>query len=347
MMKSMVWNVRGLCNSSNQKEMVSMMDRNGVSMCALLETRVHISRINKICHRMKRSWQWCSNASLCSRGTRIAIGWDPGAWDVYVIHSYDQIVHFRVHPKNSNHTFFISFVYAENDYRDRRRLWDYLRIHHSLVKDQPWLIVGDFNQVLKPSESTRSSSYDCLITEFQRCIDDINIADIKDTGLYYTWNQKPRGNGGRLRKLDRTMALRTEFEKSQEQLDRDPENEEISLEHAVYMEEFTKALGEEESLLRQKAKLIWLKDGDMNTKFYHKVIKERQSRNKINSITGGEGVVHGVDKVTDIAIAHFSNFLGKARVVEPIISPNDLFRNTLTNEDANWMIRPIEDEEIR
>lgn len=58
-------------------------------------------------------------------------------------------------------------------------------------------------------------------------------------------------------------------------------------------------------------------------------------------------MVHGADKVADIAIAHFSDFLGKDRVVEPIVSPNELFRNTLTNEDANWMVRPIEDEEIR
>ncbi|CAH1421055.1 unnamed protein product [Lactuca virosa] len=383
----MVWNVRGLCNSSTQKEVVSMLDRNGVSLCALLETRMHISRINKVCKGIKGNWQCYSNASLCNRGTRIAIGWDPGAWDVFVINSFDQVVHCRVHSKNSNHTFFMSFVYADNDYRDRRKLWDYLWIHHSLVKDEPWLIAGDFNQVLKPSESTRSSSFDSFMTDFQRCIDDTNLGDINATGLYYTWNQKPRGIGGLLRKLDRTMgntnilsmfpklhvmykpygisdhspalisfpigkpkkyydfkfvnnftnhpqfhdtvqsiwgnrveALRVELERAEEQLDRDPDNEEVSVEHAKYLEEFTKALCEEECLLRQKTKLNWLKEGDRNTKYYHKVIKERQSRNKINSITGSNGVMHGANQVADIAIAHFSDFLGKDRDVDPIIS---------------------------
>lgn len=79
---------------------------------------------------------------------------------------------------------------------------------------------------------------------------------------------------------------------------------------------------------------------------YHKFIKERQSINKINPITDEDGVVHGDDKVADIVIAHFYDFLEKARDVDPLVSPNDLFNNTLTNEEADWMVRPLEDKEI-
>ncbi|KAL4560438.1 hypothetical protein LXL04_032589 [Taraxacum kok-saghyz] len=418
----MIWNVRGLCNSSTQKEVASMLNRNRVSMCALLETRMHVSWINKVCKKIKESWHWYSNANMCRRGTRIAIGWDPGAWDVFVIHSYDQVVHCKVFSKSSNHTFFMSFVYAENDYRERRKLWEYLRAHQPLVQNEPWLITDDFNQIRKPSESTRSSSFDSYMGDFERCVEDKNLVDINATGLYYTWNQKPRGIRGLLRKLDRTMgnanilslfprisvmykpygisdhspaiiefpngkpkksydfkfvnnttnhtdflstvnatwnnrieghsmyslfqklkqlktpirklaqqmgnpakkvnALRIEVEKAQEELDCDPDNEEIT-------------------------KLNWLKKGDRNTKYYHKVIKEIQSRNRINSVTDGEGMVHGADKVADIAIDHFSDFLGKARDVAPITSPADLFTNRLSKDDADWMIRPIEDDEIK
>ncbi|KAL4581753.1 hypothetical protein LXL04_006281 [Taraxacum kok-saghyz] len=530
-MKTMVWNVRGLCNTSTQKEVVSMLDRNKITLCALLETRVHMSRINNICRRIKGNWNWYSNASITSTkshnakskinkldrnamkgaraarlqrnkmvqnmkpskvvktpegneaavkqvvksavkqvvksavkpvnlhniskailwslytGTRIAIGWDPGAWDVFVIHSYDQVVHCKILNKHSNQTFCMSFIYAENDYRNRRILWEYLRAHQNLVKDEPWLVSGYFNQILKPGESTRSSSFDSYMDDFQRCIEDTNLIDINATGLYYTWNQKPRGVGGLLRKSDRTMgntnilslfprinvmykpygisdqspaviefpigkpkksydfkfvntiadhpqfldtvqlhwnsridghsmyqvfqklknlkppirkishqmgnpskkveARRTEVEKDQEQLDREPDNEELSFEHATYLDEFIKALSEEESLFRQKAKLNWLKDGDRNTKYYHKVIKEKQNRNRLKSITDGEWIVHGADKVTEVALDYFSDFLGKSRDMEPISSPNDLFTNTLSTDEANWMIRPVNDEEIK
>ncbi|KAL4564907.1 hypothetical protein LXL04_028983 [Taraxacum kok-saghyz] len=315
---------------------------------------------------------------MCSRGTRIAVGWDPGAWELFVIHSYDQVIHCKVLNKVSNQTFFVSFVYAENDYRNRRILWEYLCIHHLLVRDEPWPVSGDFNQILNPGESTRSASHDSSMVDFQKCIEDTNLLDINTTGLYYTWNQKPRGIGGLLRKLDRTMGntnilslfprinvmykpygisdhspaiidfpieghemykvfqklknlkppirklsqqlgnpskkvefLRTEVEKIQEQLDRDTHNEDLSLDHAAYLDEYTKALSEEESLLRQKAKIKWLTEGDRNTKYYHKVIKERHNRHRINSITNSEGNIHGADKVADIAIAHFADFIGK------------------------------------
>ncbi|CAH1428537.1 unnamed protein product [Lactuca virosa] len=167
--------------------------------------------------------------------------------------------------------------------------------------------------------------------------------------------QKPKKLKPPIRKLRKQLgnlshkvkALRIELEIAQEQLDREPDNEEISVEHAVYLEEFTKALCEEECLLRQKVKLNWLKEGDRNNKYYHKFIKERQSINKINSITDEDGVVHGDDKVANISVAHFSDFLEKARDVDPLVSPNDLFSNTLTNEEVDWMVRPLEDKEIK
>ena len=101
------------------------------------------------------------------------------------------------------------------------------------------------------------------------------------------------------------------------------------------------------SLLRQKAKIKWLTEGDRNTKYYHKVIKDRQNRNRINSITDSNGNIQGADKVADIAIAHFSDFLGTSREVEQIQSPHELFTNTLSTEDANEMIKPIEDDEVK
>ncbi|CAH1432193.1 unnamed protein product [Lactuca virosa] len=353
-----------------------MLDRNGVSLCALLETRMHISRINKVCKGIKGNWQWYSNASLCSRGTRIDIGWDPGAWDFFVIHSFDQVVHCRVHSKNSNHTFFMSFVYADNDYRDRRKLWDYLRIHHSLVKYEPWLIAGDFNQVLKPSESTRSSSFDSFMTNFQRCINDTNIVDINATGLYYTWNQKPRGIGGLLRKLDRTMGntnILSMFPKlhvmynSYGISDHSPAliNFPIGKPKKSYDFKFVNNITNHPQF-HDTVQSIWgnrVKGHSMYSVF-QKLKKLKPPIRKLGQQMGNpyhkvealrvelERAQEHLDRdpdneeVADIAIAHFSDFLGKARDVDPIISPNDLFSNTLTNEDASWMTWHIVGKEV-
>ncbi|CAH1453519.1 unnamed protein product [Lactuca virosa] len=312
----------GLCNSSTQKEVVSMLDRNGVSICALLETRIHISRINKIykvdinATGLYYSWnqkprgiggllrkldRTMGNTNILSMFPRLHVMYKPYG----ILDHSPSLISFPIgKPKKSYHFKFVNNITNHPHFHDTVQLiWD------NRVEGHAMYSVFQKLKKLKPP--------------------------IRKLG-------QQLGNPSH-----KVEALRIELERAQEQLDRDPDNEEISVEHAVYLEEFTKALCEEECLLRQKEKLYWLKEGDRNTKYYHKVIKERQNRNKINSIIDGDSVEHGADKIPDIVIAHFSDFPGKARVVDPVVSPNDLFSNTLTNEDANWMVRPIEDEEIK
>lgn len=154
MLKSMIWNVRGANRTFRHTEIRKALTDFGVSMCALVETKVHISRIGRVCNKIKSDWQWHSNARVCKGGTRIAIGWDPGVWDLNVIHDFDQVVHCKVVTRTTQHSFFVSFVYASNDYRERRVLWNHMRLHHAFVKDDPWLVSGDFNVCLKANEST-------------------------------------------------------------------------------------------------------------------------------------------------------------------------------------------------
>ncbi|GKE79100.1 hypothetical protein Tco_1545220, partial [Tanacetum coccineum] len=42
--------------------------------------------------------------------------------------------------------------------------------------------------------------------DFQECVEDMEVADVNSTGLKFTWNQKPKGNDGILKKIDRIMA---------------------------------------------------------------------------------------------------------------------------------------------
>lgn len=51
-----------------------------------------------------------------------------------------------------------------------------------------------------------SSGLPMCMMEFKNCVQKIEVADVKCSGLQYTWNQKPQGGMGILKKLDRVMA---------------------------------------------------------------------------------------------------------------------------------------------
>ncbi|GJV00357.1 RNA-directed DNA polymerase, eukaryota, reverse transcriptase zinc-binding domain protein [Tanacetum coccineum] len=42
--------------------------------------------------------------------------------------------------------------------------------------------------------------------DFKECVERIEVLDINSFGLQYTWNQKPKGKWGTLKKLDRVMG---------------------------------------------------------------------------------------------------------------------------------------------
>ncbi|GKF83336.1 hypothetical protein Tco_0244992, partial [Tanacetum coccineum] len=50
------------------------------------------------------------------------------------------------------------------------------------------------------------SGVDIAMREFKECVMKIEVMDINSSGLRFTWNQKPKGQGGVLKKIDRVMG---------------------------------------------------------------------------------------------------------------------------------------------
>ncbi|GKA21443.1 RNA-directed DNA polymerase, eukaryota, reverse transcriptase zinc-binding domain protein [Tanacetum coccineum] len=109
--------------------------------------------------------------------------------------------------KETNKVIFCSFVYADNLQVRRRHLWEDLDLHKNMVRGQPWVLMGDFNAALNLEDIFSGSSVmNASMIEFKDCVANIEVVDINASGLHYTWNQKPRGGKGILKKLDRCMG---------------------------------------------------------------------------------------------------------------------------------------------
>ncbi|GJX36326.1 hypothetical protein Tco_0247883 [Tanacetum coccineum] len=71
----------------------------------------------------------------------------------------------------------------------------------------PWCLLRDFKVSLHADEkSTGSLSINTGMRDFQECMDDIEMSDVNNMGLRFTWNQKPKGDNGVLKKIDQIIA---------------------------------------------------------------------------------------------------------------------------------------------
>ncbi|GJZ75828.1 RNA-directed DNA polymerase, eukaryota, reverse transcriptase zinc-binding domain protein [Tanacetum coccineum] len=119
----------------------------------------------------------------------------------------NQVMHVQVNTRIDNKTLFCSFIYADNYYIDRRALWNNLVGHAGLMRNRPWVLLGDFNAALN-IEDHSSGGYEpnVAMRDFKECVQAMEVADVNSTGLHFTWNQKPKGSNGILKKIDRIMG---------------------------------------------------------------------------------------------------------------------------------------------
>ncbi|KAJ0442317.1 putative RNA-directed DNA polymerase [Helianthus annuus] len=201
------WNIRGLNHPLKQKEVRHVIKENNLKVCGILESHVQLDKLASVYSNLSKGWDWLSNGNLCRKGTRIIVGWNPRDVDVMLLSATDQVMHLQLVFKGVKKAMFCSMVYASNDYKDRRELWNSLNRHKGFVNDKPWAIMGDFNAMLELGDThLGASGISASMLEFKECIRNIEVFDVKSSGLHFTWNQKPKHGVGIMRKIDRVMA---------------------------------------------------------------------------------------------------------------------------------------------
>nr|GEU51100.1 RNA-directed DNA polymerase, eukaryota, reverse transcriptase zinc-binding domain protein [Tanacetum cinerariifolium] len=116
-----------------------------LSMCAILESHVEISRLSQVCSKVFKGWDWTSNASYCRKGCRIILGWNTDVVNVVLIAQTDQAMHIKIFHKATNTIIYGSIIYASNCNIERRQLWDNLNLHKRVTRGNSWILMGDFN----------------------------------------------------------------------------------------------------------------------------------------------------------------------------------------------------------
>nr|GEZ89363.1 RNA-directed DNA polymerase, eukaryota, reverse transcriptase zinc-binding domain protein [Tanacetum cinerariifolium] len=242
---------------------------------------------------------------------------------------------------------------VNEDFVDRFQLAHGLFLPY-LISDHSPIVVRIPNEVQKRKGAFRFSNF---ITEKKEFLPTVkSVWQMRFEGhTMYRVVQKMKHLKRKLKKLswmngnvfERAEQLRSKVKESQTEVDRFPHDKGIKMKCWSVLKEYQEATKEEYSLLCQKAKVEWLKEGDRNTAYFHKTIKERVHRGKIMTIRNEEGIRFENEEVPTQIVKHFEDFLGKCRGIQKLEGKHDVFINKISTEEAVRMVRNVSDYEIK
>ncbi|XP_056857360.1 uncharacterized protein LOC130506685 [Raphanus sativus] len=310
-----------------------------------------------------------------SRG-KIWITWHPSV-QMNVFYKSLQMICCEVKLPDSATSMIISFVYASTEESIRRTLWNDLL---TVAADQricgkPWAVLGDFNQVLRPSENSVATnpkigpaySFVCRLSLPS------GLADLSFRGSSHTWWNKRR-NEPIAKKTTRVFS-------NEEWLQSFP----LSL--AVFGEppslimlpcqspcklyqrlcyvslarklkslkkvirEFSKDnFSDIEKRVIERSRVTWATVGDRNTPYFHRMASARQSSNHIHYLVDEVGTRYeSQEDIQNLCVNYFTNLLGKP-VEPPLFIQDDissLLEFSCSATQLTGLLAPFTSEDIR
>ncbi|GJX19582.1 RNA-directed DNA polymerase, eukaryota, reverse transcriptase zinc-binding domain protein [Tanacetum coccineum] len=230
----------------------------------------------------------------------------------------------KVNTRADHKTLFCSFVYADNYYIDRRVLWSNLIGHAGLMRSRSWVLLGNFNDAFN-LEDHLAGSYEsnAAMHEFEVCPSYgggcAMFRVVKRLKGLKSLFRKLLHNHGNLHA--RVNKVRIKLDEAQKAINRDSSSSILREEHARHLLDFKEAQLDEERFLKHKAKIEWLKAGDSNTAYFHKI-------------------------VLGAFVTHYNQFLGTEGVTNPL-DDHDLFTCVLDKAKANFMVCDVSNDEVK
>ncbi|KAF5470705.1 hypothetical protein F2P56_011202 [Juglans regia] len=112
----------------------------------------------------------------------------------------------------------------------------------------------------------------------------------------------------------------------------------------VLVDDLEKITLMEEISWRQKSRVLWLKEGDKCTKFFHRMANFHQRNNAIEVLHDGENIISDQEVIKD----HIVNFYEKLFSEEYSWRPklDGLFFEFIDQASAEWLERAFEEDEV-
>ncbi|XP_071704822.1 uncharacterized protein [Rutidosis leptorrhynchoides] len=174
------WNIRGMNTKNKKNEIRDLLKNEQLSLVSVLETHLNKNTINDLCGSIFGGWNWVSNVSHSPNCCRIVVGWNSSKLNVMVLHMSRQTILCLVESVVEHRRWYCSIVYASNNGKERKKLWNDLNGGSRMSSD---------------------------MIDFNDCVNSLEVEDVGSTGFHFTWTKSLKNpKCGVLKKLDRIMA---------------------------------------------------------------------------------------------------------------------------------------------
>ncbi|KAL7210976.1 hypothetical protein ACSBR2_013959 [Camellia fascicularis] len=185
-MKVLLWNCRGAANPHFRRHFRSLLEEHHPQLVVITETHIGGDRGMTICKSLGLPNFHISEPIGFARG--IWLIWNGQEIHCDVLSVTQQEIHTCIQVLSSPTSWLFSAIYASPCFNTRKILWENLKIFAD-VHNLPWLLMGDFNEVLTSTEKFGGQPINhrrALL--FKDCLDHYRLIDMGISGPRFTWN---------------------------------------------------------------------------------------------------------------------------------------------------------------
>ncbi|XP_059451122.1 uncharacterized protein LOC132181913 [Corylus avellana] len=318
-MKVLSWNSGGLAHAPTIRALQAFIRTHRPDLIFLSETKVASARFQpSLLHLGFFAWLEIPPVGL--KGG-LFVTWKHGI-EIEPVRLDRSCISCLVFSHPSHCPWLFSFIYAPHIAERRSVFWSELtNLGNSF--SGAWLLLGDFNSVLSPSESGGRAFGSSSQNDFVDFIQSNALIDPGFVGNKFAWSEVEGSPAFSLSKKwkstksalkvwnqqhfgyiqSRIKSLMSEISLIQS----NPHSPANAAREVVLQESLQEHLLREEVLWKQKSRELWLTCTDLNSKFFHASTACRRRYNSISSLKAYDGTrLCGRDNIGSFLVNHFS-----------------------------------------
>lgn len=196
------WNVRGLNNPAKRKAVKEFLATTKINIVCLQETKMDVIDNFVVMQCLGPSFDGFAYLPAVETRGGILLAWDSSVIDVQNLQMDTNFLTGMVCPKKGM-AWWISVVYGPQG--------DELKTNFLMELGQrrafcpgPWMVLGDFNMILRASEKNNSNINRSMMNKFRQFVDDHELKELYMHGRRFTWTNE--GDNPTLTKIDRVLV---------------------------------------------------------------------------------------------------------------------------------------------